>query len=70
MEAIREIKAREILDLRGNPTIEVDIAFADGSSGRASVPSGVSTGSHEAVELRDHFFLLFYCFIFASPIIF
>ncbi|UCH36697.1 MAG: phosphopyruvate hydratase [Armatimonadota bacterium] len=45
--------AREILDSRGNPTIEVDVYLADGSSGRAAVPSGASTGTHEAVELRD-----------------
>ena len=47
------IDAREILDLRGNPTVEVDILLADGSVGRAAVPSGASTGAHEAVELRD-----------------
>ena len=45
--------AREILDSRGNPTIEVDVVLADGSTGRAAVPSGASTGAHEAVELRD-----------------
>ena len=50
---IRDIHAREILDSRGNPTVEVDLVLADGSFGRASVPSGASTGSHEAVELRD-----------------
>jgi len=50
---ISEIKAREILDSRGNPTIEVDVLLEDGSMGRASVPSGASTGEHEAVELRD-----------------
>jgi enolase 1/2/3 len=47
------IDAREILDSRGNPTIEVDVGLADGSVGRAAVPSGASTGAHEAVELRD-----------------
>jgi enolase len=47
------VDAREILDSRGNPTVEVDIALADGSFGRAAVPSGASTGAHEAVELRD-----------------
>ena len=47
------IKGREILDSRGNPTVEVDLTLADGSFGRAAVPSGASTGSHEAVELRD-----------------
>ena len=50
---IRAITAREILDSRGQPTIEVDVALADGAFGRASVPSGASTGSHEALELRD-----------------
>jgi enolase len=53
MTAIIDITAREILDSRGNPTVEVDIALEDGSFGRASVPSGASTGTHEAVELRD-----------------
>ncbi len=47
------ISARQILDSRGTPTIEVDVVLADGSLGRAAVPSGASTGSHEAVELRD-----------------
>jgi enolase len=50
---IEAIDAREILDSRGNPTIEVDVLLADGSVGRAAVPSGASTGAHEAVELRD-----------------
>lgn len=50
---IKKIVAREIVDSRGNPTVEVDVYLADGSMGRASVPSGASTGSHEAVELRD-----------------
>ncbi|OHB84432.1 MAG: phosphopyruvate hydratase [Planctomycetes bacterium RBG_16_64_12] len=50
---IEYIHARQILDSRGNPTIEVDVALADGSSGRAAVPSGASTGIHEALELRD-----------------
>ncbi len=50
---IKKIHAREILDSRGNPTVEVDITLTDGSFGRAAVPSGASTGSHEAVELRD-----------------
>ena len=53
MSEIFEIYAREILDSRGNPTVEVDVILADGSMGRAGVPSGASTGSHEAVELRD-----------------
>ena len=53
MERIVEVKAREILDSRGNPTIEVDVVLECGSRGRAAVPSGASTGEHEAVELRD-----------------
>lgn len=53
MTAIIDIHAREILDSRGNPTVEVDILLEDGSFGRAAVPSGASTGAHEAVELRD-----------------
>lgn len=53
MPTISSVKAREILDSRGNPTVEVDITLSDGSFGRAAVPSGASTGSHEAVELRD-----------------
>src|SRR5205085_6137590 len=51
--AIDHVHAREILDSRGNPTVEVEIELADGSVGRAAVPSGASTGAHEAVELRD-----------------
>src|SRR5918997_143240 len=53
MSAIREIKARQILDSRGNPTVEVDVVLESGALGRAAVPSGASTGVHEAVELRD-----------------
>ena len=53
MTAIVDIVAREILDSRGNPTVEVDVTLEDGSMGRAAVPSGASTGAHEAVELRD-----------------
>lgn len=53
MTAIIDINAREILDSRGNPTVEVDVLLEDGSFGRAAVPSGASTGAHEAVELRD-----------------
>ncbi len=53
MTEIIEIFAREILDSRGNPTIEVDVVLADGAQGRASVPSGASTGIHESIELRD-----------------
>jgi len=53
MSAIIDIKGREILDSRGNPTVEVDVILESGASGRAAVPSGASTGAHEAVELRD-----------------
>jgi enolase len=54
MTAIADITAREILDSRGNPTVEVDVILEDGTLGRAAVPSGASTGAHEAVELRDN----------------
>ncbi|MCB2066757.1 MAG: phosphopyruvate hydratase, partial [Erythrobacter sp.] len=53
MTAIIDIHGREVLDSRGNPTVEVDVLLEDGSFGRAAVPSGASTGAHEAVELRD-----------------
>src|SRR6478752_6370796 len=53
MTAIIDIHGREVLDSRGNPTVEVDVLLDDGSFGRAMVPSGASTGAHEAVELRD-----------------
>ncbi len=53
MTAITDIVGREILDSRGNPTVEVEIVLADGATGQAAVPSGASTGAHEAVELRD-----------------
>ena len=53
MAMITEVYAREILDSRGNPTVEVEVWLEDGSVGRAAVPSGASTGAHEAVELRD-----------------
>jgi enolase len=53
MNIISKVHAREILDSRGNPTIEVDLTLSDDSFGRAAIPSGASTGSHEAVELRD-----------------
>jgi enolase len=53
MTAIADVHARQILDSRGNPTVEVDVTLEDGSLGRAAVPSGASTGAHEAVELRD-----------------
>src|SRR5579872_717621 len=53
MSNIAGIHAREVLDSRGNPTVEAEVFLADGSMGRAIVPSGASTGEHEAVELRD-----------------
>ncbi|PIY74557.1 MAG: phosphopyruvate hydratase, partial [Rhodobacterales bacterium CG_4_10_14_0_8_um_filter_70_9] len=53
MSAIVEITGREILDSRGNPTVEVEVLLESGVMGRAAVPSGASTGAHEAVELRD-----------------
>ena len=54
MSAIKSVTAREILDSRGNPTVEADVRLEDGTLGRAIVPSGASTGAHEAVELRDN----------------
>ena len=53
MSAIKSVQGREILDSRGNPTVEVDVLLEDGSRGRAAVPSGASTGQHEALEMRD-----------------
>ena len=53
MSKIKEIHARQILDSRGNPTVEVEVTTANGIMGRAAVPSGASTGKYEAVELRD-----------------
>src|ERR1044072_2172442 len=53
MSQIDRIRAREILDSRGNPTVEADVILVSGERGRAAVPSGASTGEHEAVELRD-----------------
>ena len=53
MSTIYDIKAREVFDSRGNPTLEVDVILAGGAVGRAAVPSGASTGEHEAIELRD-----------------
>ena len=53
MSSVIDINAREILDSRGNPTIEVDVVLEDGAVGRAAVPSGASTGAYEAVEMRD-----------------
>src|SRR5438105_6476421 len=52
--SIQAVHAREILDSRGNPTVEVEVYLASGDMGRAAVPSGASTGAHEAVELRDN----------------
>ena len=54
MSYISEVFARQILDSRGNPTVEVDVLTDEGAVGRAAVPSGASTGAHEAVELRDN----------------
>ena len=54
MAAIADIIAREVLDSRGNPTVEADVMLDTGAMGRAIVPSGASTGAHEAVELRDN----------------
>ncbi|MCK4418604.1 phosphopyruvate hydratase, partial [Candidatus Aerophobetes bacterium] len=51
-KGIKNVRARQILDSRGNPTIEVEVTLEDGSSGRAAVPSGASRGEYEAVELR------------------
>ena len=53
MAVIEQVIAREILDSRGNPTVEVEVYLEDGTMGRAAVPSGASTGIYEAVELRD-----------------
>ena len=53
MSLITRVHARQIFDSRGNPTVEVDVGLETGARGRASVPSGASTGEHEAVELRD-----------------
>ncbi len=53
MAKITDVRGREILDSRGNPTVEADVLLDDGSMGRAAVPSGASTGTREAVELRD-----------------
>jgi len=53
MATVKNVKAREILDSRGNPTVSVEVTLSDGVTGEASVPSGASTGKYEAVELRD-----------------
>src|SRR5947209_13321621 len=53
MSGIKEVRAREILDSRGNPTVEADVVLESGARGRAAVPSGASTGTREALELRD-----------------
>jgi enolase len=57
MSLIASVHARQILDSRGNPTVEVDVITENGFFGRAAVPSGASTGKHEAVELRDPYML-------------
>ncbi|MFN3264180.1 MAG: phosphopyruvate hydratase, partial [Aquificaceae bacterium] len=54
MSSIVSVKAREVLDSRGNPTLEVEVVLSSGAKGRAMVPSGASTGEKEAIELRDH----------------
>ena len=59
MGKIKNIHARQIIDSRGNPTVEADVTLTDGSFGRAAVPSGASTGKYEAVELRDENPLLY-----------
>ena len=67
---INQIKAREILDSRGNPTLEVEVTLENGTVGRAAVPSGASTGAHEAVELRDNDKARFNgkgCLLYTSP---
>ena len=53
MSAIAQVRGRQVVDSRGNPTVEVDVRLDSGAVGRAAVPSGASTGAHEAVELRD-----------------
>ena len=58
---IENIKAREVMDSRGNPTVEADVVLASGHRGRAAVPSGASTGTREALELRDG------CLLYTSP---
>ena len=68
MTAIIDITAREILDSRGNPTVEVDVTLEDGTVGRAAVPSGASTGMYEALELRDGDQNRFLgCLLYTSP---
>ena len=63
---IKKVFGREILDSRGNPTVEVGITLADGSFGRAAVPSGASTGRFEATELRDRE-ERYFCLLYTSP---
>ena len=60
MTIIKQIKARQVIDSRGNPTVEADVILNDGTIGRAIVPSGASTGSKEAIELRDKNSLYFH----------
>ena len=69
MSFILSIHARQILDSRGNPTVEVDVVTENGVLGRAAVPSGASTGEHEAVELRDggDAFMGKGCLLYTSP---
>ena len=62
-----DIQARQILDSRGNPTLEVDVNLSDGSFGRAAVPSGASTGKYEAYELRDRKSNLYTCWFMGFP---
>ncbi|NQT04895.1 MAG: hypothetical protein HQ577_02675, partial [Dehalococcoidia bacterium] len=52
-ENVKQVKSREVLDSRGNPTVAVEVALSEGTVGQAAVPSGASTGTYEAVELRD-----------------
>ena len=68
MDSIISVVGRQILDSRGNPTVEVDVTLADGSFGRAAVPSGASTGVHEAWEMRDGDKAVFLgCLLYTSP---
>ena len=64
--SITNVGAREIIDSRGNPTLEVEVALEGGIIGRSSVPSGASTGSYEALELRDHDKSRYDCLLYTS----
>ena len=66
MSEIIGVNARQILDSRGNPTLEVDVMLESGALGRAAVPSGASTGSREAVELRDGNAKMYICLLYTS----